>query len=167
MFCTNCGKSLEPETRFCPGCGTAQSPQPRARPSSRAAASPVTAMSAPDGGGKGGRAAVWAGAAVLALGLAGGAGYWSWSGKTSNQEAVPKPAAQEQAGKAAAEDAKSRAAEAEKQRATAEKAAEAAEIARAEALLDRHIAAEEAQALAGGKTRPAGQANSKTVAGTR
>jgi phage shock protein C len=37
MYCTHCGKQLEPSSRFCPGCGTACGP----------AAAPFTGTTAP------------------------------------------------------------------------------------------------------------------------
>jgi uncharacterized protein HemX len=169
MFCTSCGKSLDPETRFCPSCGTPQFSQPRSAPQAGAAAprsAPITASPDADAG-KGSKAAVWAGVAALVLALAGGAGYWGWSSKVAGEGAAGKQAAEGQAGKAAAETAKSRVAESEQRRVSAEQSAETAEIAAAQALLDKHIAAEEAQALADGKRQTAAPAKTKTAAGTQ
>ena len=72
--------------------------------------------------------------AVVALVLAtvGGVGYWGWSNKVARDEAVQKLSGDQAARKIAA----------------AENAAEAAEIKAAQALLAKHIAAEEAEAQA-------------------
>jgi uncharacterized protein HemX len=153
MFCTHCGKHLEPEVRFCPDCGTPQGAQPS--PAQRRTHTPAPAASAiaatPAQGafaGKGGKAALWGGAILLILGLVGGGAYWGWSSKVPSEESTRELVADEQARKTAADEAARNLAETRQQQAAAEKAAESAEIAAAHALLDKHIAAEEALALA-------------------
>ncbi len=81
---------------------------------------------------------MWAGAAALVVALVGGAGYWGWSNKGASED---------DAGKLA---------DVEQRRIAAEKTAEAAEIAAAKELLDKHIAAEEAQAEAAARSRGSG-----------
>ena len=145
MFCTNCGKSLAPATKFCPHCGECQSDAAVApgRPSMSTAAPASSIPSASRG-----KPALWAGAAALVLATVGGAGYWGWSNKIAREEALGKIAADEVARKTAADDAAHKLADAEQARITAEKATATAEILAAQALLDKHIAAEEAQAQA-------------------
>jgi hypothetical protein len=171
MFCTNCGNSLEQETRFCPKCGTPQRAKAPAAPQygfPAQAMPPVTAISAPGAGaGKSGKTALWAGAAVLVLGLVGGTGYWGWTNKVAGDEVARKLAADDQALRAAADDTKRKLAEAQQQRADAERVAEAAEITAAQALLDKHIAAEEALVQTGSKMPSGGQARIHTATGTR
>ncbi len=87
----------------------------------------------------GGKAALLAGAVVLGLSAAGGLGYWGWSTKMADVEATQKQAIEEVARKAADE---------EQRRIAAERAVEAAENKAAQAIMDKQIAAEEAQALA-------------------
>ena len=164
MFCTNCGKSLAPATKFCPHCGECQ--PDTALPNALAQTKPVPA--APDNAAVApgrpsisiaapassipsasrGKPALWAGAAALVLATVGGAGYWGWSNKVAREEALSKIAADEVVRKTAAADAAHKLADAEQARITAEKATETAEILAAQALLDKHIAAEEAQAQA-------------------
>jgi len=169
MFCTNCGKAVEPDTRFCPHCGTQQAaetppPQPPPPAASRApvaAASPPV-MAAPvqasAGPSRGGKPALWAGVGALVLAAVGGAGYWGWSNKVAGDEAAQKLVLEEAARKLADE---------EQRRLAAEKIADAAEITAAQAMLDKHIAAEEAEAQARAQAAPAGQAPSKAATARR
>ncbi|MBK8115494.1 MAG: zinc ribbon domain-containing protein [Candidatus Accumulibacter sp.] len=135
MFCTNCGKAIEAEVKFCPHCGAAQVPpaQPSA-PTPSPAAPPAATKSGPAAMSSGAlparRPVLWAGAVALLVALASAAGYWGWSNKGSDDVVVRRLADEEQ------------------RRVAAEKAAETAEITAAQALLDKHIAVEEAQAQA-------------------
>jgi hypothetical protein len=97
------------------------------------------------------------------LAAVGGVGYWGWSNKVAGDEAVRKLASDEQARVVAAEDTARRFVEEEQRRVAAEKLAEAAGITAAQALLDKHIAAEEVQAQANAQTAPgvAGKTNAK------
>lgn len=112
---------------------------------SPAMAAPGSGPSAPARGGKG---AIWAGVAALVVAIVGGVGYWGYGNKVAGDEAVRKLASDEQARVVAAEDAARKLAEEEQRRVAAEKIAAAAEVTAAQALLDKHIAAEEAQAQA-------------------
>jgi len=138
MFCTNCGKAIEAEVKFCPHCGAAQVPSaqstaPTPSPTAATAATAAT-QSGPAAGSSGALPArkpvLWAGAVALLVALASAAGYWGWSNKGSDDVVVRRLADEEQ------------------RRVAAEKAAETAEITAAQALLDKHIAVEEAQAQA-------------------
>jgi hypothetical protein len=93
-----------------------------------------------------GKGAVWGGVAALVLAVVGGVGYWGWTNKVAGEEATRQLAADEVARKQAADDVAQRLAVEEQRRVAAEQAATIAEVAAAQALLDRHIAAEEAQA---------------------
>jgi hypothetical protein len=166
MFCTNCGKSIEPDTRFCPHCGTRQASvfappameglaaaapaAALASTSGPAVSRPVPVAPAPSGGVK---PAVWAGAVALVLSLVGGVGYWGWSNKVAGEQAAQKVAQEEQARKAALDEATRKLDDEAQRRVAAEKSAEVAEITAAQAMLDRHIAAEEAQAQAAAAKR--------------
>jgi hypothetical protein len=160
MFCTNCGKSIELDTKFCPHCGARQVAESQ-RPSSSpvpppgvppiyasAAGSPSMAApaSVPPVPVRGGNAAVWAVVVALVVAIAGGFGYWGWSNKVAGDEAVQKLASEDAARKVAAEDAARKFADEAQRRIAAEKTAEAAEFTAAQALLDKHIADEEFQA---------------------
>lgn len=168
MFCTNCGKPVEAATKFCPHCGAHQvaemppQPQPTAPPlppqqgfAQAFPASPPGSTASSSARAGTSRTGLWAGAAALVLAAVGAVGYWGWSNKVAGEEAAQKVMVEEQARKSASEDATRRLAEAEQQRLAAEKAAEAAEITAARALLDKHIAAEEAQAQANQQGGPA------------
>ena len=156
MFCINCGKSIEPTAAFCTHCGTHQYAEPAlaapSAPSAPAATvfpayvspeapSPSMTAHAAAAPASGGKAALLAGAVVLGLSTVGGLGYWGWSSnaKMADVEATQKQAIEEVARKAADE---------EQRRIAAERAVEAAENKAAQAIMDKQIAAEEAQALA-------------------
>lgn len=104
--------------------------------------------------GRGGTSALWVGVGALVLALVGGVGYWGWSNKVSGEEAVRKLASDESVRKATEAESARKIADEEQRRLAAEKATEKAEIAAAQALLDKHIAAEEAQAQAGAQGLP-------------
>lgn len=171
MFCSSCGKPIAPDTAFCPHCGGCQAvdvqlPTMRVTPAAAAAAvqaatmppppraaaapamapamaMPAAAAAAP----RGARTAMMAGVAALVVALLGGVGYWGWSNKVSGEETARQLAADEAArARQAAEEGAQRLAAEEQRRLAAEQAARAAEATAAQALLDRHIAAEEAQA---------------------
>jgi len=140
MYCTNCGNAVAPNATFCSNCGARQADQPSFAtplPSALApavAAPPAPTMPAPSSlsvPARAGRSAIWVAVVALVLAAVGGVGYWGWNNKVARDEAVQKLA-----GDAAA------------RKTVAEKAAEAAEIKTAQALLARHIAAEEAEAQA-------------------
>lgn len=175
MFCTNCGKAVKPDTRFCPHCGSGQTaevaspaPPPVVPPlplppedlPARVAPSPAMAAPAPRAAtpSSGSKPALWAGGVAVVVALVGGVGYWGWNNKVAGEEAAQKLVLDEAARKAAAEESARKLAEEEQRRQAAEKAAEAAEITAAQAMLDKHIAAEEAEAQANaqgaGKARP-------------
>lgn len=172
MFCMNCGKAIKPDTKFCPHCGTLQvtesppqsSPLPPTMPSSAAPKGIEPVFGPPGAGplpmaaiqppGRGGTSALWVGVGALVLALVGGVGYWGWSNKVSGEEAVRKLASDESVRKATEAESARKIADEEQRRLAAEKAAEKAEIATAQALLDKHIAAEEAQAQAGAQGLP-------------
>ena len=82
---------------------------------------------------------MWAGVAALVVALVGGGGYWIWS----NNEASSADGARKLA-------------DSEERRIAAERTAEVAEIAAAQESLDKHIAAEEAQAEAAARSRGSG-----------
>lgn len=168
MFCTNCGKVIEPDIKFCPHCGTFQTPESSVSPSPMPAATPAPATpprfepsfgtapamampttAAPARAG-GSQAVLWAGVGTLVLALAGGVGYWGWSNKVASEEAVRKLASDEQARKAVDTESARKIADEEQRRLVAQRAAESAQINAAQAALDRHIAAEEAQAQTSG-----------------
>jgi cytoskeletal protein RodZ len=74
----------------------------------------------------------WSAIVVLTLVILGGIGYWGWNNKVARDEAVQKLASEQ-----------------DQQHQAAEKsAADAAEIRTAQLLLEKHIAAEEAEAQA-------------------
>ena len=136
MFCTNCGKAVEPDTKFCPNCGANQMGEsPPSSPTPTIAAAPVTAP--PVTGSavplRAGKPAVWAGIVALVLVIVGGLGYWGWNNKVGNDEAVRKRDLDEVVRKATD--------------------INTAEIKAAQILLEKHIAAEEAQANSQGTTR--------------
>lgn len=170
MFCSNCGKSIQPGTKFCPHCGTLQATDASAQPSplppvmlSSAVLNGIepafgTSLAMPMAGiqsaGRGGTSALWAGVGALVLALVGGVGYWGWSNKVAGEETVRKLASDEAARKATEAESARRIADEKQRRLAAEKTAESAEIGTAQALLDKHIAAEEAQAQAGAQGLP-------------
>ena len=144
MFCTNCGKAIAAEVKFCPHCGAAQVPSAQSSAPTLSPTAPTAAtQSGPAAGSSGALPArkpvLWAGAVALLVALASAAGYWGWSNKGSDDELVRRLADEEQ------------------RRVASEKAAETAEFTAAQALLDKHIAVEEAQAqahaLAAGQTK--------------
>ncbi len=163
MFCSNCGKAIKPDTKFCPHCGVLQAAEsvppaaplpPRYEPAPGTTPSmPLPATGSPPPA-RGGKSALFAGVAALVLALVGGVGYWGWSNKVAGDEAVRKLASDEEARKVSAAGAERKLADEEQRRLSAEKAAETAELAAAQALLDKHIAAEEAQAQAGVSGKP-------------
>ena len=81
---------------------------------------------------------MWAGVAALVVALVGGVGYWGWSNQVASEDNARKLA------------------DVEQRRIAAERTAEATEIAAAKELLDKHIAAEEAQAEAAARSRGSG-----------
>lgn len=87
-------------------------------------------MAAPPSGSpvpaRAGKRALWAGAVALVLAMVGGVGYWGWNNKVASDGVIHKMANDEASRKVAD--------------------AEAAEIKAAQVLLEKHIAAEEAQA---------------------
>ena len=87
---------------------------------------------------------MWAGAAALVVASVGGVGYWGWNNK-----------------EASSEDGARKLADAEQRRIAAERTAEAAKITVAQGLLDKHIAAEEAQAEAAARSRSSGSTTLK------
>lgn len=95
-----------------------------------------------------GKPAVWAAGAAVLVALLGGVGYWGYGNKMAGDEAVSKLAADALARKAADEETARRLSSEEQRRLAAEKVAQVAENTAAQALLDKHIAAEEAQAQA-------------------
>ncbi len=149
MFCTNCGKAIEPESRFCPDCGARQTAEPPLSPSMPvgAPAPAAPAMTVPAAASSAsslaGRPALWAGAAALLVALVGSVGYWGWS--RTDDHVVRQLADEEQ------------------RRVAAEKVAEAAEITAAQALLDKHIAVEEAEAQARSRSSVQDQKKRTTV----
>jgi hypothetical protein len=159
----NCGKAIKPDTKFCPHCGTLQNAEasssalppstpvapiriepafgtPPAMPFPATGSPPVAPLN---------KSVVWAGVGALVLALVGGVGYWGWSNKLAGEDVVRKLASDEEARKVAVADSARKLSEEEQRRLAAEKAVQAAEIAAAQAVLDKHIAAEEAQAQAG------------------
>lgn len=165
MTCTNCAKAIEPDMKFCPHCGAQQTavlsspsaeqptplqplvqPAPMVQPEASAAdafsrlegRSSVSPAPPPAG-----KPMAWAGAVALVLAVVSGVGYWGW--RTTSDEAAHKLAVEEQ------------------RRTAAEKVAEAAEITAAQALLDKHIAEEEATAQARALAGVQGQSKSATV----
>ena len=132
MFCTNCGKAIKPDTKFCTHCGAHQTDEPT-QPTMA-----VPASGLPKASPSGSKRAKWAGVAALVVALVGGAGYWGWSNKGVSEDDARKLA------------------DIEQRRIAAERTAEAAEIAAAKELLDKHIAAEEAQAEAAARSRGSG-----------
>lgn len=123
--------AIEPDKKFCPNCGANQTDEPPPMPPtyvSAVAASP--AMAAPAAGSpapaRAGKPALWASAVALVLAIVGGVGYWGWNNKVASDEVIHKMANDEASRKVAD--------------------AEAAEIKAAQVLLEKHIAAEEAQA---------------------
>lgn len=176
MFCTNCGKSIQPGTKFCPHCGALQTPESLVQPSPLPPVMPLakalkglepsfdpspTPIPMPMAGvaipGRGGTSALWVGVGALVLALVGGVGYWAWSNKVAGEEAVRKLASDESARKVAEGESARKIADEEQRRRAAENTADSAEIAAAQALLDKHIAAEEAQAQAGAQGLPGKQ----------
>ena len=149
MFCTNCGKAIAPESKFCPECGARQTaglPLSQSMPvGALAPAAPAMTVpaAAPSTSSPAGRPALWAGAAALVVALVGGVGYWGWS-RTDDQ--VVRQLADE-----------------EQRRVAAERVAEAAEITAAQALLDKHIAVEEAEAQARARSSVQDQNKRTTV----
>ncbi len=149
MFCTNCGKLIEPESKFCPDCGARQTAGPPLSqsmpvgPPAPAAAAMTVPAAAPSTSSPAGRPALWAGAAALVVALVGGVGYWGWS--RTDDHVVRQLADEEQ------------------RRVAAEKVAEAAEITAAQALLDKHIAVEEAEAQARARSSVQDQNKRTTV----
>lgn len=147
MFCTNCGKTVEPDTKFCPKCGARQTEKPSSAapvpptPPPAVAASPVMAVpqSRSPVPARTGKLAAWAAVVTLVVAILGGVGYWGWNNKVARDEAAQKLASDEATRKIA---------DAEQRRVAAEKAADAAEIKAAQLLLAKHIAAEEAEAQA-------------------
>lgn len=149
MFCTNCGKLIEPESNFCPDCGARQLAGPplsqsmpvgAPAPAAPAMTVPVTAVSASS---PAARPALWAGAAALVVAVVGSVGYWGWS---RTDDPVVRQLADE-----------------EQRRVAAERVAEAAEITAARALLDKHIAVEEAEAQARARSSVQNQNQRTTV----
>ena len=143
MFCTSCGKAIEPKTKFCPECGAKQV-DVSSSPASASAISPSPEMSAPSRpalpvAARSGKLAVWGAIGALVLVMGGGVGYWGWNNKVARDEAAQKLVSDEAARKLA---------DAEQRRVAAEKAAEAVEIKAAQVLLAKHIAVEEAEAQA-------------------
>ena len=133
MYCTNCGDAVEPNAAFCSKCGARQADQPSSAapvPSAPAPAIPPSSNSSVPA--RAGRSAILVAVVALVLATVGGVGYWGWSNKVARDEAVQKLSGDQAARKIAA----------------AENAAEAAEIKAAQALLAKHIAAEEAEAQA-------------------
>ncbi|MBL0352832.1 MAG: zinc-ribbon domain-containing protein [Candidatus Dechloromonas phosphoritropha] len=130
MFCTNCGKTIAPDAKFCTHCGAHQT----AEPSQPTMAVPASGL--PTASPSGSKRAMWTGAVALAVALVGGVGYWGWSNmEASNEDGARKLS------------------DAEQRRIAAERTAEAAEIVVAHELLDKHIAAEEAQAEAAARSK--------------
>jgi uncharacterized membrane protein YvbJ len=133
MFCMNCGKAIEAETKFCPHCGARQAPQEQpssSTPTAAPATLPASTTSVASGALPVRKPVLWAGAVALLVALVSAAGYWGWRNTGADDEVVRQLADEEQ------------------RRVAAEKAAETAEITAAQALLDKHIAVEEAQAQA-------------------
>lgn len=163
MFCSNCGKAIKPDTKFCPHCGVLQAAEslppaipapPRYEPAFGTTPSmPLPVMGSPLPA-RGGKSALLAGVVALVLALVGGVGYWGWSNKVAGDEAVRKLASDEEAGRVTAADAERKLSDGEQRRLAAEKVAETAELAAAQALLDKQIAAEEAKAQAGVPGKP-------------
>jgi uncharacterized membrane protein YvbJ len=150
MFCTNCGKVVEAETKFCPKCGARQSDdplpsasvQPSQAPASASAARPQPRAATPAPARRG-KTAIWATIAALLVAIMGGVGYWGWSNKLARDEAVQKLTGDEAVRKLADE---------EQRRAAAGKTpTETTEIRAAQLALARHIATEEAEAQAQGR----------------
>ena len=137
MFCTNCGKAIVPDTKFCTHCGAHQTDE-STQPTMAVPASGLPKVS-PSGSTR----AMWAGVAALVMALVGGVGYWAWSNKGASEDGATKLA------------------DVEQRRIAAERTAEAAEIAAANELLDKHIAAEEAQAEAAARSRGSGSTTLK------
>ncbi|SBT10260.1 conserved hypothetical protein [Candidatus Accumulibacter aalborgensis] len=153
MICTSCAKAIEADVKFCPHCGARQTadlsspaaeqptapdpsePSEQLAPIAQSDAPAVEASrgldvpsSPPPAPPPAGKRMASAGAIALVLALASGVGYWGW--RTTSEESARKLAVEEQ------------------RRVAAEKVAEAAEITAAQALLDKHIAEEEARAQA-------------------
>jgi hypothetical protein len=144
MFCTSCGKAIEPKTKFCPECGAKQV-DVSSSPASASAISPSPEMSAPSRpalpvAARSGKLAVWGAIGALVLVMGGGVGYWGWNNKVARDEAAAQ--------KLVSDEAAGKLADAEQRRVAAEKTAEAVEIKAAQVLLAKHIAVEEAEAQA-------------------
>lgn len=159
MHCTNCGKEINREAAFCKHCGARQHPPPSTPPT------PTTEVETNAASlllqarvGTHHKTWIWAGAVGVLLALVGGGiGFWGWTNKLASDEAMRRladdiqrrAAAEEEKRRSAAEEEKRRsAAEEEKRRAAEVNAIERAEIAAAQAALDKQIAEEENQAKA-------------------
>ena len=151
MFCTNCGKAIEPDTHFCPACGANQVTDPAQTPPSppsnpqvhvpppaamtAAMPPPVYVTAAPARNGV--HPMVWVGLAVFVLAMFGGLGYWAMTSKMADTETLQRQAMDQAARQAHDE---------EQRRLAAEKAAEAAEIKAAYSRFEQRLATEEAEA---------------------
>lgn len=118
MFCKNCGKAIEQDSKFCPNCGTnlideLPTPSPHVTGAAvPAQAKPVLPMVV----------------VALVLVIVGAGGYWAWNSKVASDEALHQRGNEELARKATD--------------------INTAEIKAAQILLEKHIEAEEAQAQA-------------------
>ncbi len=162
MFCMNCGKGIATAARFCPFCGARQPAESAAPPTGSDSAAPPASTATLAGRATsqtpGRKTRLRVGVGVLVLAVAGGLGFAAWQYQGTGQAAAPgAPVPEPQPGGiTAVQAAPPPVDEAPRRPASgaAVEAVEAREIATARALLDAHIAAEEALARANAQAGP-------------